>query len=251
MISTASNPPSRRLMITKSHGHSDVGFVRESNEDSFLSHPDLGLFAVSDGVGGLPYGALASRLAVQNFEAYFSQPSAIIDLQQFKAIFSKIHQNVLSCGSIVGGQNGIGTTFCGIKVMKDRVFFAHVGDSAIFHFQASSGLEAITRCHTLAAELISKHGPESAKDMPEHYSHTLTRCMGQDIDFDVDVGEIIINSGDKLLICSDGVTNMVDLEEMEKMCEQLDPEVLVHSLIDSANQNGGLDNSTAVCVEFA
>jgi len=75
--------------------------------------------------------------------------------------------------------------------------------------------------------------------------------MGQDIDFDVDVGEVKVGSGDKIIICSDGVTNMVELDELEQMCREFEPEQLVHSLIDLANQNGGSDNSTVVCVQIS
>jgi serine/threonine protein phosphatase PrpC len=242
--------PSNLLMNLQSHGHSDVGFVRETNEDSFLNRPDLGIFAVSDGVGGLPYGALASKLAVQNFEAFFNHRQSLEDLDSFKSMFFKIHQNVLSCGNIVGGQNGIGTTFSGVKFLDHSFVYAHVGDSSILHFTESDGIKEVTTAHTLAAELVAKHGPESAKDMPEHYAHTLTRCMGQDIDFDVDVGQVKVSLGDKILICSDGVTNMVDLDEIEQLCKTLEPENLIHTLIDLANQNGGLDNSTAVCIQI-
>lgn len=249
-MSTASPTPLKSTMTTKSHGHSDVGFVRESNEDSFLSRPDLRIFAVSDGVGGLPFGALASKLAVQNFEAFFNHQPTFNDLQSFKGLFLKIHQNVFKCGSIVGGQNGIGTTFSGIQIVGDHFLYAHVGDSSILHFQSQEGISEVTQAHTLAAELIAKHGAEAAENMPEHYAHTLTRCMGQDIDFDVDVGKVQTASGDKILICSDGITNMVDLDEIETMCREFEPEELVHSLIDLANQNGGVDNSTVVCVQI-
>ncbi len=100
-------------------------------------------------------------------------------------------------------------------------------------------------------ELIDKHGPEAANDMPEHYMHTLTRCMGQDIDFEVDLGERELSAGDVYLVCSDGVTNMVEKSEIEKMIEELEPEPLVHALIDLANQNGGTDNSTVVCLKVS
>ena len=81
--------------------------------------------------------------------------------------------------------------------------------------------------------------------------HTLTRCMGQDIDFDVDIGEVEVKPGSSLLICSDGVTNMVPLEEIEKMIKSMDSDQLVQSLVDLANQNGGTDNSTAVCLKVS
>jgi len=84
--------------------------------------------------------------------------------------------------------------------------------------------------------------------MPEHYAHTLTRCMGQEIDFEVDLGYIDVQSGDRIIICTDGLTNMVEISDIERMCGELDTKDLVHQLIDLANQNGGVDNSTVVSV---
>ena len=78
-----------------------------------------------------------------------------------------------------------------------------------FSYMMEMVLKKISKCHTLGDELIDKHGPDAAIDMPEHYMHTLTRCMGQDIDFDVDIGGIKAAPGNSILICSDGVTNMV------------------------------------------
>ena len=100
-------------------------------------------------------------------------------------------------------------------------------------------------------ELIDKHGPEAAHDMPEHYMHTLTRCMGQDIDFEVDLGERELSPGDLYLVCSDGVTNMVEMAEIERMANEMEPRPLVHALVDLANQNGGTDNSTVVCLKVS
>ena len=87
--------------------------------------------------------------------------------------------------------------------------------------------------------------------MPEHYMHTLTRCMGQDIDFEVDLGEQQLSSGDQLIICSDGITNMVELDEIDEMMKDLEPKDFIHALIDAANQNGGVDNSTAVTIRIS
>ena len=85
--------------------------------------------------------------------------------------------------------------------------------------------------------------------MPEHYGHTLTRCMGQDIDFEVDLGYIDLVKGMTLLICSDGITNMVPQEEIEDQLRNFNAKEAVTQLVDKANQNGGIDNSTAVCIK--
>ena len=239
-------------LTLKAHGHSDVGFVRENNEDSFLSCLDKGVFAVADGVGGLPFGALASLLATQYLDASVQGPGSCSTEDDFRKVVHSIHLNLVKSGIIVGGQNGIGTTFSAVRFLGDRFLFAQVGDSVIFHFNGSTNtLSQVSRSHTLEAELLAKHGPDAAKDMPEHYAHTLTRCMGQEIDFEVDIGHIAVTAGDSLLICTDGLTNMIDLSEIEKLSCELDVNQLVHQLIDLANQNGGVDNSTVVCVKVS
>ena len=232
------------------HGHSDVGFLRETNEDSFLVSTDKGIFAVADGVGGLPYGSLASLLAVQYFDSLIHFGfSATLD--EFSETIQKIHSNIIKCGSIVGGQNGIGTTFSGLIFNENSILYGHVGDSYILKFEKETDqLIQLSKEHTLAAELIAKHGPDAAVDMPEHYNHTLTRCLGQDIDFQVDTGEFQASAGDKIILSSDGLLNMVEKEEIASVCKSMDAQNLVHELIDQANQNGGVDNTTVVCIEI-
>ena len=237
-------------MIITAHGHSDVGFVREKNEDSFLVDDHRGIYAVADGVGGLPFGALASKLAVQFYKSYIHDADDSTTEQELRVLAHSIHHNIVECGTLVGGENGIGCTFSGLRLVGDKMYFVHVGDSSIY-LNDGDGLRLISKSHTLGDELIDKHGPEAAIDMPEHYMHTLTRCMGQDIDFEVDIGEIAMIPGNSILICSDGITNMVQLPEIEKMINEMEPMSLVYSLIDLANQNGGTDNSTAVCLRIS
>ena len=235
---------SQNMFIT-SHGHSDVGFVRDNNEDSFVVDEKKGIFAVADGVGGLPYGALASRLAVRFFGSLVNGVDACTTGAEFREIAHSVHQNIVECGSLVSGENGIGTTFSGLRITDGKLLYAHVGDSSIY-VKNGQGMNKISRSHTLGDELIEKHGPDAMNDMPEHYMHTLTRCMGQDIDFAVDVATFPIKPGDGVLICSDGVTNMVDEDIIESVMQEHEPMDFVPALIDLANQNGGVDNSTIV-----
>jgi serine/threonine protein phosphatase PrpC len=238
-------------MKISAYGHSDVGFLRDTNEDSFLVQEEKGIFAVADGVGGLPFGSLASLLAVQNFDALIHDHLDCGNPDELSKRVHRLHQNILKCGSIVGGQNGIGTTFSGIRFFEGKFIYGHVGDSYIMVYDHESDqLNQISRVHTLAAELIAKHGPDAAKEMPDHYNHTLTRCLGQDIDFSVDVGEFGVSSGNKIVLSSDGLTNMVSFEEISTLCANLDAKSLVHELIDQANQNGGIDNTTVVCLQI-
>ena len=249
VVSLHEKPISSQMITLTSHGHSDVGFHRETNEDSFLDGKEKGLFAVADGVGGLPFGALASLLAMQYLDAIINIKDSCTTPEEFRKIVHTIHQNLLKSGAIVGGQNGIGTTFSAVRFLQNHFLFAQVGDSVIFHFDGESkSLKQVSKSHTLEAELLAKHGPEAANDMPEHYAHTLTRCMGQEIDFEVDLGYIDVQSGDRIIICTDGLTNMLEISDIERMCGELDTKDLVHQLIDLANQNGGVDNSTVVSV---
>jgi PPM family protein phosphatase len=248
LIGRTPNYPSK--MLIASYGHSDVGFVREKNEDSYLVDEGKGIYAVADGVGGLPFGALASRLAVRFFGSLVHNAENCSTEEEFRQIAHSVHQNIVECGSLVGGENGIGTTFSGLRIIGNKLLYAHVGDSSIF-LKNGHGVSKISKNHTLGDELIEKHGPEAAHDMPEHYMHTLTRCMGQDIDFDVDLGVRELMAGDFLLICSDGVTNMVETSEIGEMLGSMQPQPFVRALVDLANQNGGTDNSTAVCLEVS
>ena len=236
-------------MPITSHGHTDVGFVREVNEDSFLVDEEKGLYAVADGVGGLPFGALASRLAIRFLGSLVQDSESCATEDELLKVAKSVHENIIELGVLVGGENGIGTTFSALRIIDNKLLYAHVGDSSIF-LKNGNGLTKISKSHTLGDELIDKHGPEAAEDMPEHYMHTLTRCMGQDIDFDVDLGERILVPGDVILLCSDGVTNMVETAKIEEMLSSMEPDALVQSLVDLANQNGGTDNSTAVCLKF-
>ena len=139
-----------------------------------------GIYCVADGVGGLPFGNLASRLAVKFLSAMIQGREDCTTKEELRDVSFQIHEDIVECGQLVGGENGIGTTFCD-KDTKDKFIFAHVGDSLIYH-NRGSGFQKSPSV-TLGDELIEKHGPEAADDMPEHYMHTLTRCMGQDIDF--------------------------------------------------------------------
>ena len=228
-----------------SFGHSDVGFVRESNEDSFLLDDECGLYVVADGVGGLPHGALASRLAVQFFRAMIRSNDACTTEEELSEIVHAVHRNIIESGGLVSGDNGIGTTFSAVRMLPDKFMLAHVGDSSVYH-KNGQAFKHISTSHTLGNELIEKHGPDAMNDMPDHYMHTLTRCMGQDIDFSVDVATFPIKPGDGVLICSDGVTNMVDEDIIESVMQEHEPRDFVPALIDLANQNGGVDNSTIV-----
>ncbi len=238
-------------MNLRSFGYSDVGFVRESNEDAFLASDPKGIYAVADGLGGLPHGSLASRMAVQFFDAMIANANACQSEEELDVVVHSIHRFLMENGEKVAGENGIGTTLTALRTFANRAMMVHVGDSAAFILNGN-GLRKITKDHTLEQEILDKLKPGETideKDLPDYYHHTLTRCLGQDTDFSVDFAEYSLNSGDRMLICSDGITNMIEQEDLEDLClVSDDPKVCAMGIVDMANQNGGVDNSTAVCV---
>ena len=239
-------------MNLRSYGYSDVGFVRESNEDAFLASDDKGIYAVADGLGGLPHGSLASRMAVQFFDAMIKSSDACCTAEELDSIVHDIHRYLIENGEKIAGEDGIGTTLTAARTLGDNnVILAHVGDSAAYVLNGN-GLRKISKDHTLEQEILDKLKPGESideQDLPDYYHHTLTRCLGQDTDFSVDLEEFSINPGDRLLICSDGVTNMIEHAELEKLClVSDDPKVCALGIVDMANQNGGVDNSTVICI---
>ena len=238
-------------MNLSSHGYSDVGFIRESNEDAFLASDEKGIYAVADGLGGLPHGSLASRMAVQFFDAMISNSEACCTENELNEVVHGIHRFLIENGEKVAGEEGIGTTLTALRTFGNRVILAHVGDSSAYVLNGN-GLCKISNDHTLEQEILDKLKPGETieeQDLPDYYHHTLTRCLGQDTDFSVDFVEFNLNPGDRMLICSDGITNMIEPDELEKLClASDDPKVCTMAMVDVANQNGGVDNSTAVCV---
>ena len=234
-----------------SFGYTDVGFVRESNEDSFLVSDEKGIYAVADGLGGLPHGSLASRMAVQFFDAMIANADVCHTESELENVVKGIHRFLIENGEKVAGEDGIGTTLTVLRSAGDKVLMGHVGDSAAFVLNGN-GLQKLSKDHTLEQEILDKLKPGESieeQDLPEYYHHTLTRCLGQNTDFSVDLCEHSLNEGDRLLICSDGITNMIETEELEKLClASDDPKVCAMGIVDMANQYGGVDNSTAVCV---
>ncbi|MBO46073.1 MAG: hypothetical protein CMJ96_04165 [Planctomycetes bacterium] len=238
-------------MNLRSFGYTDVGFVRESNEDAFLVSDAKGIYAVADGLGGLPHGSLASRMAVQFFDAMIANANVCRSEDELNIVVHGIHRFLMENGEKVAGENGIGTTLTALRTFENQAMMVHVGDSAAFILNGN-GLCKISRDHTLEQEILDKLKPGETideKDLPDYYHHTLTRCLGQDTDFSVDFAEYSLNAGDRVLICSDGITNMIEQDNLEELCLiSDDPKVCAMHIVDMANQNGGVDNSTAVCV---
>ncbi len=233
-----------------SAGITDRGRVREMNEDGFLCAPELGLFAVADGLGGLPRGELASRVAL---EALLLEVRALPrDADpDWQAVFTRVNRIVQAEGGRVAPGTGIGTTLTAVRALPGRLSLGHVGDSGLCFFPPAGNWSRLTRDHTLAQEMLDAQGPGVADSIPAAYHHTLTQCIGQPVELLVERGSFATPPSSCFLLYSDGVTKTQKFAEIAAAIPAApNPKALVSRIVELGNGRGGPDNITAVALFY-
>ena len=236
-------------MKLRSFALSDVGRVRPENEDSFLCSETHRLYAVADGIGGLPSGAQASQLTIAALE------KCIADLPNgqkpdYPNIVADINQQVYGLGRLLSPQFGIGSTLTFVHMTGVKLHFGHVGDSNAFRLR-SKLLQQLTTDHTIETELKARAARGEPLGLLMENRNALTRCIGQPPPIEPDIFSHTILPHDRYLLCSDGISRFVPPEEITKVLQEAaDPATVVNTLIDRANERGGLDNSTGVALFF-
>jgi serine/threonine protein phosphatase PrpC len=229
-------------------GHlTDPGRKRRRNEDDYVVEPPL--FAIADGMGGAQAGELASSLAagaVRDDEgAVGSGERHVTELIQ------EANRRVYQRSSEDAAASGMGTTLTVALVEDGTVAFGHVGDSRAYLIRDGK-LEQLTEDHSLVAELVrsGKLSPEEAETHPQR--SVITRALGTDPDVDVDTFSIQTQPGDLFMLCSDGLTSMVEDEVILRTVEKHrdDLQAAAKALIRAANKGGGEDNITVVFFEI-
>src|SRR6266511_2492757 len=222
----------------------DIGLVREGNEDSYLTEEPL--FAVADGMGGHRGGEVASQLAVETLEKRFKQGAGDLPDQVQEA------NRVVFERSVVDEKvAGMGTTLTAALVEGDRVRLAHVGDSRAYLLR-DGDLRLLTEDHTLVHRMVTEG--EISKDEAETHPQrsVLPRALGVDNVVDVDDDTVQVRPGDRLLLCTDGLTSMVSEQAIEEALRGVpDPQEAARRLVHLANEGGGTDNTTVVVLDFS
>jgi serine/threonine protein phosphatase PrpC len=229
------------VRIAQYAGDSDPGRRRRRNEDSFVTQPPL--FAVADGVGGAQSGEVASRLAAGAVKESHADLENLIQEAN-----RRVHQRSLEDPNA----SGMGTTLTVAAVEDEVVRIGHVGDSRAYLVRDGQ-LEQLTEDHSLVGELM-RSGKLSAEEAESHPQRSvITRALGTDPDVDFDTFAVEPRAGDLFLLCSDGLTTMVDDQTILSLVEErrADLDKLVKSLIRAANKGGGEDNITVVAFEMA
>lgn len=227
-------------------GLSDVGRVRSHNEDALVTDPPL--FAVADGLGGHQAGEVASSLAVETLvHASPRRP----DAKALGRAVRTANRAVIEAAESGRGRTGMGTTMTAAMVEGLRIAIAHVGDSRAYLLHRG-GLRQLTEDHSMVADMV-RAGQLTEEESRVHPNRSvITRALGSDPNLVVDTFEVDAEEGDRLLLCTDGLTGMlVDAEIARILAETPNPDTAVQALVSAANAAGGHDNITAVLVDLS
>jgi len=222
---------------------SDVGRGRPENEDSFLVDPEHHLYAVADGMGGHRAGEVASATAIETLMAAYLGGQRVDEAVEAAnaAVFAKAAENA--------AMRGMGTTLTAIAVQDGKAVVGHVGDSRAYLMRDGT-VTQVTDDHSLVEQLVreGRLSPEEAQNHPQRA--IITRALGIDADVDVDTFRVDLRPGDRLLICSDGLTNMLSDDTIaQTLRRHADPQQAADTLVDMANQAGGDDNITVILLD--
>ena len=249
-----------RLQVAQ---QTDIGCKRSTNEDNLLAvlpedpqiFKDRGaLFVVADGLGGHKRGERASELAVTTVrEVYYrdaQEDSAASLVHAIKQANSLIYAENLSRSSTIDDENGMGTTCIAAVLQGQTLTVANVGDSRVYVIHAGQ-IRQVSRDHSLVADMVLEGTltPEQAKTHEKR--NVIYRSLGAQAEVEVDVFVERVEEGDRILLCTDGLSGLVDDEEILRIVETSQPEESVQQLIARANAAGGPDNITAIVVHVA
>ena len=243
---------------------SHPGLRREDNEDSFCSRGDIGLFMVADGMGGHAAGEVASRLAVEVIEGFINDtrdadvnttwpfpydPQFNLAGNRLKAAFRLANRRLGAAMEADEALRGMATTAAAVLFAKDAPVVAHVGDSRVYLWRDKK-LSQITQDHSWVGEQV-RAGVMTETDARRHpWRNVVTRALSGGDDPEVEVTEIDTRAGDRLLICSDGLSSVVPMPKLEAILNQFDSlERTCQLLIDAANNAGGPDNITVAMLQ--
>ena len=245
---------------------SDPGLKRTSNEDSYSTRPDVGLFVVADGMGGHVAGEVASRVAVEAIEAFIQEtagadknrtwpfpfdPTISLEANRLRAAFRIANRKIAAAIADSQDLRGMATTASAVLLGAQSASVAHVGDSRVYVLREAK-LEQITHDHSWVEEQVRAGTltPTAARQHP--WRNVVTRALSGGDDPEVDVTEVSPRPGERYLLCSDGLFTVVpDSRIAELLADaQLSLDAMARELVAAANEAGGPDNITALILQI-
>lgn len=240
-------------MLIKTYSKTDVGKKRKTNQDCvFTSETPVGnlpnLFAVADGMGGHRAGDYASRFTIENMVAVVRDDPETDPVTIMRNAITEANKKLVETAAADADLAGMGTTLVACTVKGSYLYTANIGDSRLYI--ANNKLRQITRDHSLVEEMvrIGEIRPEDAKNHPDR--NIITRAIGITKEADVDFFDTRLNENDIILLCSDGLTTMVEDEKIFEIIQSSrDVVEMTEGLVRQANTNGGKDNIGVVLIE--
>ena len=239
-----STPRTRKGALTSFGSRTDIGCLRDHNEDSLVVTPPL--FAVADGMGGHAAGEVASEIAVRVLSELAPEHP---DGEALGRAIEEANRAVIQAAREGRGRQGMGTTMTAAMLEGERLVIAQVGDSRAYLLHQGK-LQQLTRDHSLMADMIEagQLTPEEARTHPQR--SVITRALGSDAHLHPDIYEINVETGDRLLICSDGLSGMIFDDQIENTLRRVqDPQRCASQLVNEAIANGGHDNVTVIVAD--
>ena len=241
----------------------DVGRLRDGNEDSFLVDPKLGLYVVADGMGGHAAGEVASSMAVHVFrDTLFAERTQLEAFERAPgkgdraAVLRLLELGVQkACAAVYAeaqadpAKRGMGTTMVALLLLGSRGFIAHVGDSRVYLVRAGA-VHQLTQDHSLINELLKRGRlkPEQIEQL--NMKNAVTRAVGVYESVEADTLDLDVLGGDRFLLCSDGLTEYANEIDIQRVFAEVPEDAVSQAFIDHANARGGKDNITALVVKL-
>jgi serine/threonine protein phosphatase PrpC len=232
-------------------GLSDIGKLRPKNEDEWAALPEVGFFALADGMGGHKAGDIAAKEAIRvlcNLAKEIKTEDSVELIVELRYAIEKMNRQLFEMSRTNEALHGMGTTLCCLYWSQNTVIYAHIGDSRIYRYR-NGQLEQLTQDHSLFAKWLATGKIAQECETPFPYKNVITRAVGTGKKANPEIAIETTEEDDLYLLCTDGLTDMLSPKEIEEaLGSSPDLESCVHHLIDRAKFKGGSDNMTVLIV---
>lgn len=252
---------SEELIKVQIAGRTDTGLRRQLNEDHIGFDQELGIAVLADGMGGHQSGEIASHMAVESVLEHLQKlvnpetPGAITGSQLLEHVSNTIsysNAKIFQAAEALEEHKGMGTTLVAAIVQEQQIYAGHVGDSRLYLYR-NRELKRITRDHSLVQDLIDRGFYTEEEARQANVGHIVTRALGTKEEVEVDTIQHDLEEDDVFMLCSDGLSDMVDDWKIEEVLKESDGDLeqTAQALVDTANRNGGKDNISVILMQIA
>ena len=219
--------------------------MRKENEDAFCIEKDLGLLAIADGMGGHASGEVASKMAIEILRESLKKEGEPLP-DRLSSGVKLANRMIYEAAQSQPQLNGMGTTLTALQLDGNRLSIVHVGDSRAYLIRGGV-IEQITDDHTIVSEQVARGMMTREEAARSDMRNILSRALGVAPEVDVDMEELTVSEGDQLVLCSDGLSELIsDDEILAEVRSSKRPELACNELVNLANQRGGEDNLTVI-----